>query len=361
MKKASAFLAVMTTLASFGAAPGVRAETDVTFGGDLRYRHELIDAENKEQRNRQRIRARVKMDADLGDGFKLGFQAASGSEDPISTNQTLTGGFSTKRVMLDLAFVSWKPAAVEGLELTGGKVKNPFHAPGKGELLWDGDLRPEGLSAAYHAGKGEFGFFATGSYFWIEERKQGGDSVLIGGQAGISYEKSGTSLLAGVGYFDYQGAEGYPAFFDGTDSAGNSTTAAGDYLYDYDELELFAELTPPVLDGCVSLFADYVVNIADDVDDNTGWFAGISAGKVKAPGSMAIKYSYRSLEKDAVVGAFTDSDFKGGGTDGSGHELNISRQLTARSKAELSYFLNSTAVDDGDDYHRFIADVSFKF
>ena len=47
---------------------------------------------------------------------------------------------------IDLAYFDWHPERVEGLNVIGGKMENPFYAPGKTELLWDGDLRPEGVA-----------------------------------------------------------------------------------------------------------------------------------------------------------------------------------------------------------------------
>ena len=78
------------------ASAQISADT-VKFGADLRYRHELIEAEGKDQRNRERIRARLNMTARLNDEVILGFQIASGTDNPVSSNQTLDGGFSSKQ------------------------------------------------------------------------------------------------------------------------------------------------------------------------------------------------------------------------------------------------------------------------
>ena len=39
--------------------------------------------------------ARVSLDADVTEGVKAKFRLASGSSDPVSSNQTLDGGFSS--------------------------------------------------------------------------------------------------------------------------------------------------------------------------------------------------------------------------------------------------------------------------
>ncbi|HSG99339.1 MAG TPA: putative porin, partial [candidate division Zixibacteria bacterium] len=112
--------------------------------GDVRYRHEYSDQEGKLANNRQRLRARVGIESQIHTDVKLTVQLASGSDDPVSTNQTLDDGFSTKSVGIDLAYFSWTPSKAPGFSVTGGKIKNPFFQPGGTELIWDGDMNPEG-------------------------------------------------------------------------------------------------------------------------------------------------------------------------------------------------------------------------
>ncbi len=72
-------------------------------------------------------------------------------------------------------------------------------------------------------------------------------------------------------------------------------------------------------------------------------------------------YNYRNLESDAVVGAFTDSDFKGGGTDGSGPEISVSYPFAKKIKLSVTHFFNETALENGRTYHRTFVDFSFGF
>jgi len=335
-------------------------DSPVSLGADLRYRHELIDVEGKDARNRHRIRARVNMTANVQDNLSLGFQLGSGSDDPISTNQTLTGGFTSKQVNIDLAYFTWKPATVSGLSLSGGKVKNPFRIPAKTELLWDNDLNPEGLALRYSRSGGAVPFFVTASYFWVEERKTEADAVLLGTQAGVDLTTAAAKIIAGAGYFDYQNTRRFAPFYDSGDSFGNSVDENGMYRYDYNDLEFFFEATPQALPGSVTVFAEYVSNIAGDVNDNTGWMAGFSAGKCKNPGSFDASYYYKYLERDAVVGAFTASDFSDGGADGKGHVVNLNYQLASKTVLSATYYYNQLSVDNGKNYHRLQLDMNFK-
>ena len=132
----------------------------VKWQGDFRYRGESID-DGGNERDRQRIRARAALIAKPVENIEVGLGMATGGDDPVSTNQTLGGGGSTKDLRLDLAYAKWQPGA---FWLSGGKVKNPYFRTYKSALVWDGDFRPEGLFAGW---EGEH-FFVNSSYIHIE-------------------------------------------------------------------------------------------------------------------------------------------------------------------------------------------------
>ncbi|MBT4482871.1 MAG: hypothetical protein HOC71_04235 [Candidatus Latescibacteria bacterium] len=353
-------IVIMSIFGTGNRAFSQQAVSGITLGADLRYRHELIDVEGKEQRNRERMRARLNFNAKLNNEVNLGFQIASGTGSPVSTNQTFDDGFSSKQAYIDHAFFEWKPGIVPGVSVSGGKFKNPFFSPAKTQLLWDSDLTPEGLAFKYSKSGSALGLFFNTSYFWIDERKEQGDALLLGSQVGIDYSSPVGGLIIGAGYFDYQNAKNYPAFFDAGDSAGNSVDSAGKYIYDYDDLEIFAELSPVGALDKLTLFVDYVSNIADDVEDNRSWLAGFTFGKAKDPGSFDVRYSYRYIEKDAIIGAFTDSDFLGGGADGQGHKFDFTYQVAAKTNATITVFINQSGIDNSKDYNRIHLDFNFK-
>ena len=117
--------------------------------GDFRYRYEYIDDDSAAQvRHRNRIRARLGLDAKINDEWNLGFRLATAEGlsggDPVSTNQTLDGSYSKKTFWLDLAYLNYHPQWVKGLSAIAGKMANPFYMVGKNQLIWDHDLTPEG-------------------------------------------------------------------------------------------------------------------------------------------------------------------------------------------------------------------------
>lgn len=329
---------------------------NLRFTGDLRYRHESINEEVEDERHRHRIRARFGVTADVADNVRLGLTLATGSDDPISANQTLDTGFNRKPIGVDRAFFSW--AATEELTFTGGKMATPFYRPGAHHLIYDNDLNPEGLALRYSRGN----WFANYAGLWVEERSAANDSIMLGGQFGYRHAvDGGMRITAGAGYYDYLETQGQTPFWDAAPT-GNRVDAAGNYLNDFNLAQLFGELNFTPGERPLTVFADYVVNTeADDVD--TGFALGASLGEVTGPRTWRVGYVYQDLEADAVVGTFTDSDWAGGGTDGKGHVVEFNYGFRDRLVFGLRYFLNERGEDVGDehDYNRLQADVQFNY
>jgi len=196
---------------------------EMTVKGDLRYRHEMIDSEGKDVRHRHRIRARFGIFAKVSDYTKVGIQLATGSDDPVSTNQTLDNAFSTKNVGIDLAYFTTILPNIDGLSVTAGKIKNPFYKAGKSELLWDSDYNPEGGVAVYTKDFDNTRLMLLGAGLWIDERSSGDDSWMAGGQVVLNHKLGDekTSFAVGGSMFNYVNTEGFAPFYD-DDSFGNS-------------------------------------------------------------------------------------------------------------------------------------------
>jgi hypothetical protein len=332
--------------------------------GDFRYRYENIDEQGKDDRDRNRIRARAHLEAQLPDDVKVGLGVASGGDDPVSTNQTLGGGGSTKDIRLNLAYADWQ--ALEGLHVLGGKYKNIWYRPAKNGLIFDGDYNPEGVALTYR----KDWFFANLGGTWLEsDTKNSNDSYSWGGQLGFKGNIAGANVIAGGGYYNFD-TEGNQSFFgDNDDFYGNSFDCTDPdnldscvYSIDYNIIQAFAEVSMNVADMPVSLFADYVVN--DDADDNdTGYAMGVKIGKTKAARSWQLAYTYQDLEADAVLGLLTDSDFGGGGTDAKGHVFKGAYAVNKQWVVGFTYFLNEVDenVDNQHDYDRLMIDTQFKY
>jgi len=330
--------------------------------GDLRYRHEMIDQEGKDVRHRHRIRTRIGISGQVNPNIKVGVQLATGSSNPISTNQTLDDGFSSKSVVLDLAYFSMTHEAVPGLTVTAGKFKSPFFSPGKSELIWDSDLNPEGGTASFEHSADNLKITLIGAGLYAEERSSNDDSWIGAGQGVAEYDMNDgkSKVVVGGGLFHYENAEGFEPFFDGK-SKGNSIDTLGRYMNEYNLLELFAQASTKLDNVPVTVMGDFVTNTSAD-SLKTGWLIGCRVGKLKDPGSWAFRYNYRELKKDAVIGAFTDSDFGGGGTDARGHELGGSVKVMKNAAFGVTYFVNTIGLDAAEsDYSRLQIDLQLKF
>ena len=135
--------------------------------GDFRYRYERIDVEGDSTRTRNRIRARTNITSEVTDNIDIGFGLATGGDDPVSTNQTLGEGGSSKGVVLNLAYADWE--ATDGLHLYAGKFRNQLTRAGSQSFLWDGDWTPEGLALQYK--RDRYFINAIGSYLESDSKK----------------------------------------------------------------------------------------------------------------------------------------------------------------------------------------------
>jgi hypothetical protein len=337
-------------------------ETDWTdrmrWQGDFRYRYETFDVEGQPHRDRNRIRARAALIADLTPTIEVGLGLASGGEDPVSSNQTLGGGGSTKGLNIDLAYFDW--SGLKNTHVLGGKFKNFLIDSGRNALLWDSDWRPEGMGINWSNDL----FFVNGMGTWIESDSKAGQSFAFATQAGVNMNISDDiELAAGVGYyvFDTKGQESF--FGDDDDFFGNSFDPVTlTYLYDYEEIELFAGMRFSLFNRPLLVYGTYVENQAAD-EDNTAWSTGFKYGQTKKRHDWDIAWMYKHLEADAALGLLVDSDFGGGGTDSKGHVFKGSYGLAPGLAAKFTYFVNDAGIKSGDpiDFKRLQLDLSFKY
>lgn len=344
----------------------------IRLDGDFRYRYERIDAEGNDSRRRNRVRARVNVRADLADDVEVGIGLATGGDDPVSTNQTLGAGGSSKNIVLNLAYADWEVS--EGLHLIGGKYKNPLTRVGKQALMWDGDWTPEGLAATYKRNW----FFANAIGTWLEsDTKEDNNGFSWGGQIGAKGEIGRVTLTGGLGYYSIKTKGDSTSFGDPGDPGdyfGNTAVEAGGlacgttpdadcaYLYDYLLTEVFAEAAFDIGNWPTSVFFDYVNN-GDPDENNTGWTMGARVGQAKDRGQMQFSYFYADKEADAMLGLLTDSDFAGGGTDNNGHFFKFTYGVNKTWSVGAQYFINETDTASGSssDYNRLMIDTQWKW
>lgn len=336
----------------------------IEFSGDFRFRFEYIDQDDQDDaRERLRGRARLGASAEVNDEIKVHLRVASGGEDPVSSNESFDGGFTTKDFRLDRAYIDYSPAFAAGVEVWLGKFKNPWIQVS--DLMWDTDLNPEG--AVIRIGTGDsVKLLANAGVYPLEERSSTDDTYLYAAQVGAEGEVSdGVKVTAGVGYFHYESVQGFSPIFDEEDGFGNTVLEDEDggltYVNEYGVFEAVASVQAD-LGMPVKVFGNYLVNTEADSAGDTGFLFGVTAGKAKDPGSWEISYDYRDLEADATLGVFSDSDSYGGGTNGEGSRIKTKYQLAKNWQAAGTLFFNSIDPDGDDvDYTRLQLDLVAKF
>ncbi len=328
----------------------------IKFKGDIRLRYEGIDEEFETNRNRMRFRARLGLTADVQDDVKVVLQFATGGDNPVSTNQTFDDGFSTKDIGLDLAYVDWRVNDL--VSISAGKMKNPLFRAGGAPLIWDGDLNPEGFAAKFSSGV----FFATAAGFSAEERSSADDSLLYALQGGVKVAVvDNAKLTAGIGYFAYTDTIGNSPFYNGS-AKGNSVDLNGNYLYEYRNSEVFAQIDTKLGDWAFLVFAQYTQN-HEVSNQDTAYALGAKLGSAKNKGDMEFAVIFQDIEADAVIGTFNDSDFGGSGTDSEGFILKAKYGLSKKVFLGGTMFVNDINRFQGTehDYNRVQIDLEFKF
>jgi hypothetical protein len=338
---------------------------NIKLKGDLRYRHEMIDRDDRdEDQNRQRIRARLGVEAKVTDNILVGLQLATGGEDPRSSNQTLGSASSRKSIGLDQAYADWKFA--EGADLILGKQKQPWVRPGQ-SLFYDGDINPEGGAITFNRGV----LFGSVYGFWLSENASAGDGTIWGTQLGARFPFGDASnFMVAAQYYDLDDADGRSILYNCTATStscfnGNSSTGApGEQIlrYDYNVWQAQAEFNTALGKLPLQAYIDYAQN-TDPEDLNEAYSVGFLLGKASNDHTWELGAAYQSIEKDALFGQLIDSDFGDGKTDAEGWIVRAGWVPVKNWTLNAQYFINTLNMDVGDeiDYNRLQLDLNYKF
>ncbi|AAY92096.1 hypothetical protein D3X12_19205 [Pseudomonas protegens] len=164
-----------------------------------------------------RLRARLGMKAVISPEWTAGIRIGTGSDNnPVSTTQTLGGGFGKKDIWLDQGYLTWK--ATQDLTLTGGRIANPFYAT---DMLYSNDLNFDGVAAIFnHKLSSDWGLFGTLGAFPVEytndtatsngfDKNESDTKWLFGGQVGANWKINRSNSLKGaLAYYRFDDIEG---------------------------------------------------------------------------------------------------------------------------------------------------------
>lgn len=288
-----------------GSAPGApppSIPSKLTVNGDVRVRYESnFDVLGSRDRDRGVLRARLRAAYAFNKWLTLGGQVGTGdNDDPNSTDITLGSFDDDLTISLDQIYMR---GTFGGLTLTGGKIPQPF---ARTELVWDGDVSPQGVSASYRLDLGGGASAkANGLYFLIDEAAGGEDSRMVGGQ--LQFETAASKRLKfelAAGYYDYRLSSltgGDPGDFR------TNRFAGGRYLSDFDLLDVIAAAQYNGLGERwpVRLVGDYVHNYGATTGQDTGFGVDLLLGRGSKLGDWRFGFGYAQAEVDAVLTAFS--------------------------------------------------------
>lgn len=376
------------TGASAAALEGANSTSNkLTFGGDLRIRHESFFNKTAGQpdRHRERFRLRFGIKAEM-EKWEAALGLASGTGEQTSTNQTMGNGFNQKNIYIDHAFATYKPW--DWLKMDAGKMKNPFWRVYSSDIVWDSDLNPEGFAQRTSFDLNDminvFGNFAQ---MPVNEINAGTprdkDPWMFGNQVGVQ-----TKLGGGVRWdfavsnyslmHERTNVLHATSTVDSTVIQGDNQRVAGSALLQgqYNMMQFttqigFQALIPVRLQG------DYVKNIHDEKTNgqDKAYQYGFILNSAKNAGGWEFAYFNKYVEAHATLADFSDSDWGNGGTNRKGHILWLAYSPTDFLTFQGKYFMTKrvdafrnastpfTAVTTAQprDINRFQLDMVVKF
>ena len=387
-----------TTRLNNGNTPVTVAAYDMSSNGLTRFPDFLSTGANilgnynsQESTKRTRLRARLGINATISDAVSAGISLATGNTTvPTSTNQTMGQNFNKEGVYVDRAFIKYAPES--WLSMSGGRIRNPYFGT---DLLWADDLNFEGFALALkpHLDSMPNTFFTAGWFplnFGVPNQSTTRDLVAIQGGVDWQLGQKENRVKLGAALYDYHGIEGV------AEMSVNNQGAAGIQIPDYGvrsqynygqrgntlfrvtdsnllaantywglassfrELNLTGTVDIAQFDPAhVVLTGDLVKNLGfnrNDILKRTGQYVtdGQSLGymgKVQVGaltmnkrGDWNVALAYRYLGSDAVLDAFTNSDFGLGGTNTKGTILGMNYGLDKNTWLSARWY-SSNLID----------------
>lgn len=177
----------------------------------IRLDRDIDDRPGQPQRERSRSRVRFRMGSNfvMNENISFGFRLATESDTLHSSHQTLglnDRSGTNEDFGLDRAYIMVQH---KGAYAWAGK--NVFPLWNLGDLLWEGDIQPEGFSAGYKTSYKNTKFAFSLSEFVVNESNWGEDDNIIAYQLKIDTgsDAIGVSIAGGALSF-FEGEKGNP-------------------------------------------------------------------------------------------------------------------------------------------------------
>ncbi|QXH98122.1 putative porin [Pseudomonas monsensis] len=261
----------------------------------------------EDRTNQFRIRARLGMKAVISPEWTAGIRIGTGSDNnPVSTTQSLGGGFAKKDIWLDQGYLNWKPT--DELTLTGGRFANPFMST---DMLYSNDLNFDGVAAIFdHKLNHDWGVFGTVGAFPVDytndtassngfDKEESDNKWLYGAQIGAKWAINSNNRLKGaLAYYrfdDIQGQRSSPcepwAGAPGCDSDGSRAA----FMQKGNSVFLLRDITPNPLNPTTTPQPQFV-GLASEfnlLDLNLVWDADLPQDfKLRSQGNYIHNLAY---------------------------------------------------------------------
>ncbi len=251
---------------------------ELSIHGDVRYRSERLKKTGSKVNKRDRIRARLNIEATLSKKISALIGISSGQKN-TSRNQTLTNYFEPKEVNLNLAHIHWKWSQKSSLKL--GKMEIPYITPGKSDLLLNSNITPEGLNFSFSKKFLKLETNLKISKFWLMDEKKISDQIWRGGQLNLSLFFSKLRFKAGVSFFD--------TTFENLDT---------------DILEGYLSFKTPFFVTSLELWLDIMENIKSPTASRASMI-GLLLGTPRKAYDIELSIQYGDFDRHSVIAGLT--------------------------------------------------------
>jgi hypothetical protein len=344
-----------------------------------------------EDRHRMRLRARFGVEGDISPYLTAFIRLSSGAlTDPSSASQTFGTYGQRYTVGIDQAYINWNtnlPNKLSLNTLAAGRIPNPWFSPT--ELVYARDLSFEGVADTLRLGWGEGGsdrshaYMTLGAFPILEVPLANSDNKwLVGGQIGTHLRFFGGAdhFRLGLAYYDFLHVTGRrdppdlptynytaPPFVRYGNSMFDITNSTFDPTVNLFALAAHFRLADVAATYEHSFSSHYLASVTGEAvrnigykqaevealtgqnypsPENKGYVGEVSFGNplVDNFGRWRAAVGYRYVMADAVIDAWTDADFHGGGTNARGYYFWTSFGVAKNTWLRLRY-LSANEVD----------------
>lgn len=330
--------------------------------GDFRLRYEAQSREvNGAENTRDRFLPRLRVGLVwTSSDWEVGAGVATGGSAGTSTNDTWgdTGPFQSDDLRLDYAYARRKWG---DFGLTIGQQRNPFLGTW---VVWDGDIRPTGVTGQYQHGP----WFLTAGAYNVRHYGWDEDNANLGAiQTGLQGTRGNLSGKIAFAWYQFDHA---------TIDSIKTPPPPAPSTTDYDNYKLsigsvYAEASYQGEGWKGTLFGEYTRNFAADgtvgqvagcvpEDNDAAW----ALGALLTIRKLGFDYTYVHIEADSVYAQINDTTFGSplGTTDVEGHVFGISYALTERLKLTAqAHLVDPIERTNRKDGRVFLADATWKF